>query len=113
LPGAGNEEGIASLVAELGAEDDARFAAALGTSREFSVSSVTEALVGRLAGLSPARQALLVAVLGDRGDAAARPGGLRAAASSAPEVRVAATHRDLVRRARELLMQAKAKPPGT
>lgn len=85
-----NEEGMALLLAELGAEDDARFAAALGTSREFSASSVTEALVGRLAGLAPARQALLIAVLGDRGDVAARPAILRAAASTTPEVRVAA-----------------------
>jgi len=84
------EEGIALLVAELGAEEDARFAAALGTSRELSAPGVTEALAGRLTGLPPARQALLIAVLGDRGDAAARPGVLRAAASSAPAVRIAA-----------------------
>jgi len=84
------EEGTSLLIAELSAEDEGRFMAAIGVSRELSEPHLTGALVGRLAGLPPARQALLIEVIGDRGDVAARPAILQAAASSSPEVRTAA-----------------------
>ena len=78
------------LVAELGADDDARFASALGVARALGDVDVTAALVDRLPGLPPQRQALLIAVIGDRGDVAARPAILQAAARSPSTVRVAA-----------------------
>jgi len=83
-------QGAELLAEELGADDDARFAAAIGTSRELPGQAVTDALVGRLPGLSPDRQALVIAALGDRGDVAARPAVLEAAGSASPRVRVAA-----------------------
>ncbi len=83
-------EGVALLVGELAPDDDARFAMAIGVSREFCDATATKALLGCLPRLSPDRQALLITVLGDRGDVEARPAVVEAARKSARQVRLAA-----------------------
>ena len=83
-------EGAGLLSEELAADDDVRFASAIGVARELSNESITDILVGQLPNLRPERQALLLALIGDRGDVVARPAVLKAADSPLPEVRLAA-----------------------
>ncbi len=84
------QEGIRLLAEELGADNGARFAAALGIGRELPDEDITATLVGRLPGLPPERQALLLAVIGDRGDVAARPAVVEAAKKAPKPARLAA-----------------------
>jgi HEAT repeat protein len=88
---AAGPSGVDLLVAQLQADDDALFALALGASRELPGSEVATELVSQLPELSPERQALLIAALADRGDQAALPAVLEAAASESLDVRLAAT----------------------
>ena len=83
-------EGAGLLAEELTADDDVRFAGAIGVSRELSDARVAAVLLNCLPKLSPERQALLIAVLGDRGDVAARPAVVAAAAKAPKQVRIAA-----------------------
>jgi HEAT repeat protein len=75
---------------ELAANDNARFASALGVARELPHEDITDVLVGQLPNLPPERQAMLLALIGDRGDVVARAAVLKAAESPRPQVRLAA-----------------------
>ena len=62
----------------------------LSTARELTGSEVTAALVAELERATPQRQALLIHVLADRGDATALPAVLRTASRGAEKSRIAA-----------------------
>ncbi len=81
--------GVRLLARRLKAKDRASFAAALGVAREMPGSEVTRALVSQLSELTPERQAMVIGVMGVRGDKAALPAVLKAARSGSAEVRVA------------------------
>ena len=83
-------EGADLLAEELAVEDETRFASALGVARELPDTSITDVLITRLPKLPPERQVLLITVIGDRGDVAARPVVLKAAENPLPQVRLAA-----------------------
>jgi HEAT repeat protein len=83
------EGGIPLLSEKLQGSDPAFFALALGVCREMPGAQVTQALVSELSKLAPERQALLIAALGDRGDAAALPAVVAAAKGGPAETRVA------------------------
>ena len=81
----------APLLAELlQSTDKARFAVGLRTARELAGREVTDALMAELGRATPARQALLILALADRGDTAALPAVLRAAQSGPASLRIAA-----------------------
>ena len=84
------EEGVDLLAEQLGAEDFAYFALALRAARELDADGVAEVLVETLDAASPARQALLVVALADRGDEAGREPVASLAAEGPAEVRLAA-----------------------
>ncbi|NOX55521.1 MAG: hypothetical protein GXP27_14010 [Planctomycetes bacterium] len=83
-------DGLALLAAELRSADRRRFAMALQVSRELTAPQTTATLLQQLSQLSPARQALVLGVLGDRGDRSAWPALRRAVSSEHLAVRVAA-----------------------
>lgn len=83
-------EGIGLLVEQLRSTDKTMFQMALRIARELPGGDVTDAIVAELAKASPQRQALLVLVLADRGDAKALPAVLQAARSGPSNVRIAA-----------------------
>jgi HEAT repeat protein len=79
------------MLAELWKSDDkAMFAIGLSVAREVAGREVTDALVAELGRAPPERQALLILVLADRGDAAALPAVLQAAKNGPELVRNAA-----------------------
>ncbi len=82
--------GVPLLVEQLQSADDALFAIGLSTARELAGPEVTKALLDLAAKAPPARQALLILTLADRGDREALPAILQAARSGPVESRVAA-----------------------
>jgi hypothetical protein len=78
------------LIDEIQADDRDRFHMGLRVARELPGAGVTKALAAQYDRLPPARQALLVALLADRRDAAALPAILKAAQSEAVATRLAA-----------------------
>ncbi len=82
--------GIPLLVEQLTSNDKKRFGLGLKVAREMQGPEVTEALVAELAKAPPARAALLVAALGDRGESVLSPAVLRAAKEGDKQVRLAA-----------------------
>lgn len=82
--------GIPLLVEQLRSSDNARFGIALRTAREFPGPEAAEALVAELGKAPPGRQALLLSVLADRGDAKGLPAVLEAAKSGQSSVRIVA-----------------------
>ncbi len=82
--------GIPLLVEQLTSNDKKRFGLGLKIARELKGSEVTEALAAELAKAPPARAALLVAALGDRGEDKLSPAVLRAAKEGDTQVRLAA-----------------------
>ena len=86
----GGEKATEILAAELEANDDAHFQAAIGVSRQLADRSVTTTLLDVLPELPPDRQALVIDVLRTRGDAAACAAVLEASKSPHTQVRLAA-----------------------
>ncbi len=84
------DAGVALLAEKLASGDSDEFDIALGAVRRIQGASVAAALVDVQAKLPPPRRALVFGVLGDLGDATARPAILEAARGGAVEVRVAA-----------------------
>ncbi len=82
--------GIPLLVKQLNSDDKAMLAAAWRAARELSGSDVTRRLAAELPKLPAEKQALLVQVLGDRGDRSALPAVLERANKGDENVRVAA-----------------------
>jgi HEAT repeat protein len=82
--------GIPLLMETLQSPDVALFGVALRTARELPGDEVTQALLGQLDKFAPARQALVLAVLGDRQAAGALPAVRKLAANSPAEIRVTA-----------------------
>jgi HEAT repeat protein len=78
------------LVEQLRSADKPAFAIGLRTARELPGREVTDALVAELGRAAPDRQALLALALADRGDAAALPALLQAAANGPTRGRIAA-----------------------
>jgi len=78
------------LAAAAQSADAAEFAVALEVSRQVKGAEPVAKLLAVLPSLSPDRQALVIAALGDRHEAAARPAVLAAARSGDPVVRAAA-----------------------
>jgi HEAT repeat protein len=87
---AGSSAGIELLIAQLTTEDEETFAAAIGVGREVAGPEATRAIAGLIPRLLPGREAMLLTVLADRGDLAARPAVLKAARQTEPAVRIAA-----------------------
>jgi HEAT repeat protein len=83
-------DGLPLLIEKLQTGDPVSLSVALVVTRELEGNEVTRALVENLGKLSPERQALVIAALGDRGDGAARPRVLEAAKSAPPQARLAA-----------------------
>ena len=90
------QAGIPLLVEALRSDDWILTAAAARTALDLPGAAVTAALAGELAKLPADKQLLLLATLGERGDAAAGPALLALATDSAPAVRLAAV-RNLTR----------------
>jgi HEAT repeat protein len=93
LPGAirgRGPEGLPMLVEQLQAEDQDFFQVGLRMAQELKDPKVTEALVAQLPEMEEERKALLIYVLGYRGDTAALPVVLEAAQSGAESSRLAA-----------------------
>lgn len=84
------DQGLALLVEQLQSTDKAIFAVALRTARELQGAAVTDALIDQMSKATPERQALLILVLADRGDAKALPAVLGAAKSGPKNVRIVA-----------------------
>ena len=82
--------GLALLVEQLHSPDKALFGIGLRTARELPGGDVTDALVGELGKLKPARRAFLILALADRGDPKALPAVLAAVKSGPPNVRTMA-----------------------
>ncbi len=82
--------GIPLLVEQLNSGDKAMLDIGLSTARELSGPGVTNALVAKLADVTPPQQARLILALADRGDAEALPTMLEAAQSGSSQVRIAA-----------------------
>lgn len=82
--------GIPLLVEQLRSPDKALLAVGLRTARELPGRETTDALVAELGRATPDRQNLLALALADRGDAAALPALLRAAASGSERARIVA-----------------------
>ncbi len=82
--------GIPLLVEQLKSPDKKRFALGLKIVREMQGREVAEALAGELANAPPEREALMIAALGDRGDAKLPPAVLHAVAVGDGQVRLAA-----------------------
>jgi HEAT repeat protein len=82
--------GIPLLMETLQSPDVALFGVAMRTAREMPGDEVTQALLGQLDKFAPARQALVLAVLGDRKAAGALPAVRKLAAHSPAEIRVTA-----------------------
>ena len=83
-------DGIPLLVEQLHSQDKRLLAIGLTTARELSGDGVTQALVAELDKLTAGRQALLFYALADRGDPAALPAILKAAAAGPKPVRIVA-----------------------
>ena len=81
---------LSLLIAELKADDRAMFTAAIRASRRLPGPEVTRTLLAELDRLPPQRQALVLAALGERGDASVLPVMEKVAASGPVELRVAA-----------------------
>jgi len=81
---------LAIIVEQLPAEERSFFGVALQIAQKMTGPDVTAALVKQLPTLSPERQALVIYVLGDRGDRDALPSVLAAAESEYDGVRLAA-----------------------
>ena len=84
------EDGISLLVEQLHSQDKRFMAIGMTTARELPGDGVTKALVAELDKLTAQRQALLIYALADRGDPAALPAILKAAAAGPKSVRVVA-----------------------
>lgn len=82
--------GIPLLVEYLRSTDKAIFAIALRAARELPDAQVTDAVIGEMRQASADRQALLILVLADRGDAKALPAVLEAAKNGPTPVRIVA-----------------------
>jgi HEAT repeat protein len=82
--------GVQLLVDQLRSEDRGLFNIGLSTARELRAAEVDAAIIAELAKAPPARAALLVAVLADRGSPQALPAIAQAAASGSRELRLAA-----------------------
>ncbi len=83
--------GAAAVVERALGSGDARLrASAIQAAGRIAEDSMTERLVKRLPGLAPPDQVLLLGVLADRGDAAARPGVLKCLDADEGAVRAAA-----------------------
>ncbi|MFV2065695.1 MAG: HEAT repeat domain-containing protein [Pirellulales bacterium] len=83
-------DGVPLLVEQLRASDPSFFALGLTVARELPGSEVTQALVAELNRPAPARQALLMLVLADRGDKQALPAILTTAENGSGPARLAA-----------------------
>ena len=83
-------DGIPLLVEQLHSADKRLLAIGVTTARELPGSEVTEALVAELDKLTADQQALLIYALADRGDKAALPAVLKAAAGGPKSVRIVA-----------------------
>ncbi len=83
-------EGIPLLIEQLRSPDRAFLRIGLRAAREVPGKEVNDALVAELAKTTIDRQALLIAVLADRGDAAALPTLVAAAKAGPADVRIAA-----------------------
>ena len=82
--------GIPLLVEQLRSADKALLAVGLRTARELPGREATDALVAEMGRAAPDRQGLLALALADRGDAAALPALLQAAASGPDRARIVA-----------------------
>ena len=82
--------GIPLLVEQLRSPDKALFGVGLRVALELPGTDTTEAVAAELGRMAPERQALLLVVLTERGDASAAPAVLKCVASENPEVRQAA-----------------------
>ena len=84
------DEGIPLLIEQLRSQDRRLTAIGMTAARELPGSKVTKALVAELEKLTAHRQALLIYALADRGDPAALPAVLKAAAAGPKSVRIVA-----------------------
>jgi len=82
--------GMPLLMEQLRSPEKGRFEMGLRVAREMAGGEVTEAVVAELGKAEPDRRALLLLVLGDRGDAKALPAVLEAVQSGPVNVRIAA-----------------------
>ncbi len=84
------EKGIPLLVEHLRCDDNKLFQVAVMTAREMQGKAVADAVASEMAKATGERSALLLAVLADRGDAAASPAIVTIAKSGAGQARIAA-----------------------
>jgi HEAT repeat protein len=82
--------GIPLLIEQLNSADKGLYYIGLNTARELPGADVTKALVAEVSKAKPEKQAQLILVLADRGDAATLPVMLQAAKSGSDNVRLAA-----------------------
>lgn len=82
--------GVPLLIEQLQSTDRDALALGLRTARDLAGRSVTDALMAELGRAAPERQALLIQVLADRGDAEALPAVLQTAKSGSVDARIAA-----------------------
>jgi len=86
----GTAAGLPLLLEQVRSDDPALFSVALRTGLELPGAEVSRALAAELGKLPAAKQVCLMAVLGERGDAAVVPALLERVRGGTPEVRVAA-----------------------
>ncbi len=84
------DAGIPLLIEQLKSADKTRFNLGLRVARELSGEKATEALVAELGKLAPARRALLLLAVADRGDPKALPAVLAAIKTGPANVRIRA-----------------------
>jgi HEAT repeat protein len=82
--------GTPLLIEQLNSADKGLYYIGLSTARELPGADVTQALVAEVSKASPEKQAQLILVLADRGDAGTLPVMLQAAKSGSDDVRLAA-----------------------
>jgi HEAT repeat protein len=81
---------LSLLTSQLKTDDAGAFAMAIRASRRIPGPEVTKALMAAMGPLAPARQAVVIAALADRGDASVLPVVQKAATAGPVEVRLAA-----------------------